>query len=197
KSATRCRIGSEALRTSDPERSTHATGRAKAAFLVKSVLVLVAAFLPISLGATERRTISLDGMWDIEDSRDAEAIPSVWKRKAPVPGLAHSAQPAFPQVDQFDSRMLIQNRVRDGKLPKSAIVYNAGVSRQERNWSWYQQGAVRNRGVAQRRQDWRPPALLHCSSVKCQQGHSSRSERGDRARWRASRSFAAHRFRRN
>ncbi len=137
KSATRCRIGSEALRTSDPERSTHATGRAKAAFLVKSVLVLVAAFLPISLGAAERRTISLDGMWDIEDSRDAEAIPSVWKHKAPVPGLAHSAQPAFPQVDQFDSRMLIQNRVRDGKLPKSAIVYNAGVSRQERNWFWY------------------------------------------------------------
>jgi beta-galactosidase len=33
--------------------------------------------------------------------------------------------------------MAIQNRVGGGKLPKSAIVYNAGESRQVRNWFWY------------------------------------------------------------
>src|SRR2546429_135999 len=33
--------------------------------------------------------------------------------------------------------MLIQNRVRAGKQPKSAIVFNAGVPHQDRNWFWY------------------------------------------------------------
>jgi len=101
------------------------------------VVLWVAAAFPLSLRGAERTTISLNGIWDIEDSREPEAIPAAWNHQAPVPGLAHSAQPAFPQVDQFDSRMVIQNRVANGKLPKSAIVYNSGVSRQERNWFWY------------------------------------------------------------
>lgn len=101
------------------------------------VVLLVVAGFSSCLWAAERKTISLNGNWDIEDSKEADAIPVTWNHKAPVPGLAHSAQPAFPQVDQFDSRMLIQNRVANGKLPKSAIVFNAGVSRQERNWFWY------------------------------------------------------------
>jgi beta-galactosidase len=103
----------------------------------KSIIILsVAAAFPLS-GEAQRTIVSLNGTWDIEDSKEAEALPVVWNHHAPVPGLAHSAEPAFSQVDQFDSRMLIQNRVRDGKLPKSAVVYNAGVSRQDRNWFWY------------------------------------------------------------
>jgi hypothetical protein len=51
-------------------------------------------------------------------------------------------------VDEFDSRQLILNRARDGKIPRSAIVFNAGVSRQDRNWFWYRRvfemGAMRN-----------------------------------------------------
>jgi hypothetical protein len=35
--------------------------------------------------------------------------PVVWNHKVPVPGLAHSAPPAFPQVDAFDGWMGIQN----------------------------------------------------------------------------------------
>ena len=110
----------------------------------KSVIILsvAATAFPLSLRGAQRTTISLNGTWDIEDSREAEAVPVVWSHKAPVPGLAHSAQPAFPQVDQFDSRMLIQNRVGDGKLPKSAIVYDAGVPRQDRNWFWYRRTFV-------------------------------------------------------
>jgi len=101
-------------------------------------MILAAAIvLPLTLRAAERTTIPLDGTWDIEDSKEPETIPAAWKHKAPVPGLAHSAQPAFPQVDEFDSRMLIQNRVRAGKQPKSAIVFTAGVSHQDRNWFWY------------------------------------------------------------
>jgi hypothetical protein len=37
-------------------------------------------------------------MWQIEDSLDAQPIPISWNHKVAVPGLAHSAEPAFPQV---------------------------------------------------------------------------------------------------
>ena len=103
----------------------------------RSFSILVAAIFPVVLHAGDRTTISLNGTWQIEDSKDADAMPASWHHKVPVPGLAHSSEPAFPQVDQFDSRMLIQNRVGQGKVPKSALVNNAGVSRQERNWFWY------------------------------------------------------------
>ena len=107
-------------------------------FLFKSFVILTSVAAPtLSLWATDRTTISLNGTWQIEDSKEAEAIPVAWHHNVPVPGLAHSAQPAIPQVDQFDSRMSIQNRVGQGKLPKSALVYHAGVSRQNANWFWY------------------------------------------------------------
>jgi hypothetical protein len=106
-----------------------------AGFLFKSFVVLTAVAAPtLSLWVTDRATISLNGTWQIEDSKEEEAIPVAWNHNVPVPGFAHSAQPAFPKVDQFDSRMLLQNRVSPGNLPNRATVYNAGVSRQLRNW---------------------------------------------------------------
>jgi beta-galactosidase len=113
------------------------TGTFSKPIVVLSFILALEAAFPLPLWAAERTTVSLNGTWDIEDSRDAEAIPVVWNHKVPVPGLAHSAQPAFPRVDEFDSRMGIQNRVGEGQLPTNAIVYNAGVSRQDRNWFWY------------------------------------------------------------
>lgn len=103
---------------------------------MKLIIISLFAFA-LSLSAAERTTISLDGQWDIADSKAADALPSAYDHKAPVPGLAHSATPAFPNVDEFDSRQVIQNRVSKGMLPKSALVSNAGVSRQDRNWFWY------------------------------------------------------------
>ena len=104
----------------------------------KCFLLVVALLLTQShMQAAERASISLDGIWDLEDSKDADAIPSAWRHHVQVPGLAHLAQPPFGHVDEFDSRQLILNRVRDGKMPKSAIVTSAGVSHQERNWFWY------------------------------------------------------------
>ena len=105
---------------------------------LRCLFVVVAVLLTQSrVRASERASISLDGTWEIEDSRDAEAIPLAWRHHVPVPGLAHLAQPPFAHVDEFDSRQLILNRVRDGKMPKSAVVTGAGVSRQERKWFWY------------------------------------------------------------
>lgn len=45
--------------------------------------------------------------------------------------------PPFPDVDRFDSRAVISNRIRKGMLPESAMVETAGVSRQQRNYFWY------------------------------------------------------------
>src|SRR5215468_10045613 len=88
------------------------------------VIAIVIAAQSVCLRATDRTTISLNGTWQIEDTKDAAVIPVVWNHTAPVPGLAHSAEPAFAHVDEFDSRMLIQNRVSQGSLPKDANVNN-------------------------------------------------------------------------
>jgi hypothetical protein len=99
--------------------------------------LVVFALLAVPLGAAERTTLSLDGQWEIADSVAADALPVEYSHRAPVPGLAHSAVPVFQDVDQFESRQLLQNRVARGLAPASALVSTAGVSHQERNWFWY------------------------------------------------------------
>jgi hypothetical protein len=101
---------------------------------MKTVTVFLAAAL--SLAAAGRTVISLDGQWDIADSK-AATLPTSYGHKVPVPGLVHSSTPPFADVDEFDSRQVIQNRVSKGMLPKSALVSGAGVPRQDRNWFWY------------------------------------------------------------
>ena len=85
----------------------------------------------------ERVTLSLDGEWQIEDSVAPDAMPREWHHRVPVPGLAHLAQPGFPDVDQFDSKEVIVNRVGKGVLPESALVEGAGIPHQNRNYFWY------------------------------------------------------------
>jgi beta-galactosidase len=101
------------------------------------LLVVTVLLIRSQMRGAERTSISLDGTWEIEDSKDADAIPVAWRHHVRVPGLAHLAQPPFEHVDEFDSRQLILNRVRDGKLPKNSVVRGSGVSHQDRNWFWY------------------------------------------------------------
>jgi beta-galactosidase len=103
---------------------------------MKFILSLLLLFAPLGYCA-ERIVVSLDGEWDITDSKTAEALPSHFDHKTPVPGLVHSSTPGFTDVDLFDSQQVIQNRVAQGKLPKTALVRNAGMPRQDRNWFWY------------------------------------------------------------
>lgn len=86
---------------------------------------------------TPRETISLNGIWEIEDSVDADRIPSRFKHTVPVPGLANLSKPPFKDVDLFDSMELIANRIRHGKLPESERIHTAGIPRQDRNYFWY------------------------------------------------------------
>ena len=125
-------------RTSLPERAGPGTARAfesrRTTFVAASLLVSLMVVQP-ALG--RRTTASLDGMWEIAESLAPDAIPQAFTHRVPVPGLANLSEPPFPDVDEFDSRETISNRVRRGKLPKSALVSTAGVPRQNRNYFWY------------------------------------------------------------
>ena len=116
---------------------------------MKFILSLLLLFAPPSYCA-ERIVLSLDGEWDITDSKTADRLPTHFDHKAPVPGLVHSSTPGFADVDLFDSQQVIQNRVAQGKLPQTALVRTAGVPRQDRIWFWYRRtfDIAVNRSVA-------------------------------------------------
>ncbi len=88
-----------------------------------------------------RATLQLDGEWQIADSVGADEIPSAFTHTVPVPGLVHLSQPPFPDVDLFESRENIWDRVNQGELPKTAWTSLApgvrGISHQKRNYFWY------------------------------------------------------------
>jgi hypothetical protein len=57
--------------------------------------------------------------------------------RPPVPGLAHSANPHFKNVDEFQSRQLLSNLVDQGKYPQAdydKLGSSKGISHQERNY---------------------------------------------------------------
>jgi beta-galactosidase len=114
----------------------------KPSLTVRTLLSVITLLLSLCSGLdaaaqSGRTVLSLNGSWDIADSVSPDTPPTAFTHKVPVPGLAHSAQPPFPDVDLFDSREIIANRVRRGELPESANVTTAGVSRQQRNYFWY------------------------------------------------------------
>src|SRR5579871_5469515 len=102
-----------------------------------NLLAALLTFTLLPVTASPRTTISLDGTWDIADSVSAVEMPIAFTHKTPVPGLAHSATPAFAGVDLFDSQEVIANRISKGALPESAMVTTAGVPHQNRNYFWY------------------------------------------------------------
>ena len=111
----------------------------------RAILLLMCcgmAILSLSAGAekTHRTTLSLNGTWDVEDSVGANEMPKAYHHTAPVPGLTHSALPAFPDVDQYQTRELLSNLVRQGSYSQSdydKLGDARGISDQQRNYFWY------------------------------------------------------------
>jgi hypothetical protein len=60
---------------------------------------LATVFFSGALAAAE--VVSLDGTWRVEEGVAPEAMPASFTHRVPVPGLAHEAQPAFPDVDRY------------------------------------------------------------------------------------------------
>jgi hypothetical protein len=92
-------------------------------------------------GTAGRLTLSLNGEWEIEESILPDQMPQAFHHKVPVPGLAHLANPGFPDVDMFQSREYLANMMSLGETPEST--WNTlgdegvGISGQERNFFWY------------------------------------------------------------
>ncbi len=94
--------------------------------------------LPVSAVA-QRVTVSLDGTWSVADSMDANAMPTSFSHSAPVPGLTHSAIPAFPKVDQYQTHEWGWTvTARDHVLPPETKVEGLGRNLQPRNYFWYE-----------------------------------------------------------
>lgn len=91
--------------------------------------------------AVHRSTLVLDGTWNVEDSVGPEDMPRAYTHRVPVPGLTHSASPAFPDVDQFKSRQLLASQLQQGRISQEEFdrLGNArGLSHQKRNYFWYE-----------------------------------------------------------
>ena len=98
---------------------------------------LIAVFTAAQLAAAGRLTLPLDGPWEIEDGTAAESIPGTFSHTVPVPGLANQSRPGFVDVDQFESRELLDKWIREGKVPASARPKGVGITRQQRSYFWY------------------------------------------------------------
>lgn len=121
--------------------------------------VCLISLLPLVLHAAPGRvTVSLNGEWRVGESLAAEPAPAEFGHVVTVPGLTNQAQPAFPDVDRFDSREFIQTSIREKRLPESARVETAGVPRQPRNYFWYR----RTFTVPERK----PVAMLRVAKVQ-------------------------------
>jgi beta-galactosidase len=97
-----------------------------------------------------RTTLSLNGTWDVEDSVGANEMPKTYNHTAPVPGLTHSAVPAFADVDQYKTKQLLSNLVAQGRYSRAdfdRLGDVRGISYQKRNYFWYRKmfdGPTRN-----------------------------------------------------
>jgi len=107
-------------------------------------LVLAACFAAAALAnrslhaAPGRVTESLDGQWQIEESKSPTDIPVAFGHTAPVPGLANLAQPGFADVDGFWSREYLANRIRSKFSPAEYLTtYWLGKVNQGREYFWY------------------------------------------------------------
>ena len=98
---------------------------------------LLAILIVLPAASAQRITIPLDGSWAIADGVEPDAPPVVFGHTAAVPGLAHSARPPFPGVDQYESQEFIGTMIRDGVLPATEKFEALGRTTQTRNYFWY------------------------------------------------------------
>lgn len=52
----------------------------------------------VDWGEQTRRTLMLDGTWDVAESKMSDMLPETYGHKAPVPGLITDARPAFTET---------------------------------------------------------------------------------------------------
>jgi beta-galactosidase len=120
-------------------------------FAILAAVCTVLSLAALSATADERQVISLNGLWEIADSVAPDKSPNRYEHRGPVPGLAHSATPAFENVDLFDSNARLRYYASDHpeladefkfhvpkrELPTYSRITPAGIAYQRRNYFWY------------------------------------------------------------
>ncbi len=66
---------------------------------------------PAKAAPAGRTTLSLDGQWQIAESKLPDKIPASFTHTVPVPGLVHLAEPPFPDADQHVHRFIGREQV--------------------------------------------------------------------------------------
>ena len=90
--------------------------------------------------AGQRIVVPLDGEWSIDDGVEPEVIPTSFGHTVPVPGLVHSANPPFADVDQYQTRENILTMIELKVYPPSEDTGILGRTPQKRNYFWYRRG---------------------------------------------------------
>ncbi len=103
------------------------------------MIALAALFCHSAKAAPAGRTVlSLDGQWQIADSKSPDEIPGSFTHTVPVPGLAHLATPPFPDMDRFISRERVNWLIGQHRVdPYWMVKYWDGKVEQDRNYFWY------------------------------------------------------------
>jgi hypothetical protein len=104
---------------------------------VQILLSAILTMLPASTASAQRVTIPLDGSWLIGDSIDSNTPPTAFDHTVAVPGLVHSAKPAFPDVDIYQTQEFVGTMIRDKVFPPSEAIETMGRTPQTRMYFWY------------------------------------------------------------
>ncbi len=67
-------------------------------FFVRYILLLAIAFTCTSEAFSQRKIISLNGTWEVEETADKDAFPKIFNHTVPVPSLIDMALPKFDVV---------------------------------------------------------------------------------------------------
>lgn len=84
-----------------------------------------------------RVTLSLDGIWGVADSVSPDDAPATFAHQAPVPGLADSAVPSFPDVGEYLSPENLLDRRTFKLQPEEELRRLTPGPRQKRNYFWF------------------------------------------------------------
>jgi hypothetical protein len=90
-----------------------------------------------STAGAQRVTTSLNGSWTIGDSVEPNVPPDAFDHTVAVPGLVHSAKPAFADVDKYQTQEFIGTMIRDKVFPASEAIETLGRTPQTRMFFWY------------------------------------------------------------
>jgi beta-galactosidase len=109
---------------------------------MKNVLWILVFFSIHSYG--QRSVVSLNGIWDIEESIKSDAVPRKYTHTVPVPGLANLSKPAFKDVDKFTTLEVIRHPIVGLKNDPSldTVKNRLGIVGQDRNFFWYKKQFV-------------------------------------------------------